>query len=158
MPSRTTQRPDELRLVSEVRQRKIDMIGSRQGSFDYVELSPLSPAEERDQRLEERKRWFEATPGGDTPSTPRTLTMPLTEEQKHRINEDIESKWKELERLPLRETKQTPLAFVSCKQTSKTTGENTSALEKQVNCVEGIIPKVNVCQNCACFLKIMDTQ
>ncbi|KAM5148606.1 TRIO and F-actin-binding protein [Mantella aurantiaca] len=132
VPSRTTPRPDELRLGSEARQRKIEMVGSRHGSFDYVELSPLSPGEERDQRLEERKRWFEATPGGDTLSARRTLTVPVNEEQKHRLNEDIEAKWKELERLPLRETKQTSLTCLLAGNKSKTMGENTSALEKQI--------------------------
>ncbi|XP_072277223.1 TRIO and F-actin-binding protein isoform X2 [Pyxicephalus adspersus] len=129
---RATPRPDELRLGSEVRQRKIELVGSRQGSFDYVELSPLSPGEERDQRLEERKRWFEAPAGGDTPSTRRTSSTPLTEDQKQRLNEDIEAKWKEMERLPLRETKQTPLTCLLTGNKSKTMGENTIALEKQI--------------------------
>ncbi|XP_040215447.1 TRIO and F-actin-binding protein isoform X1 [Rana temporaria] len=132
VPPRATPRPEELRLSSEVRQRKIELVGSRQGSFDYVELSPLSPGEERDQRLEERKRWFEATPGGDTLNTRRTLTTPVTEEQKQRLNDDIESKWKELERLPLRETKQTPLTCLLAGNKTKAMGENTSALEKQI--------------------------
>lgn len=132
IPPRSTPRPDDLRLGSEVRQRKIEVVGSRQGSFDYVELSPLSPGEERDQRMEERKRWFEAAPGGDISSTRRTPTTSLTEEQKQRLNEDIEAKWKELERLPLRETKQTPLTCLLAVNKSKTMGENTAALEKQI--------------------------
>ncbi|KAG9483734.1 hypothetical protein GDO78_009577 [Eleutherodactylus coqui] len=132
VPTRQNQRPDELRLTSEVRTRKVELAGSRQGSFDYVELSPLSPGEERDQRSEERRRWFEAPPGGDS-SSRRIAQTPLTEEQKQRLSEDIEAKWKELERLPLRETKQSPLTCLLGGSRSKTGGENTAALEKQIH-------------------------
>ncbi|XP_063796594.1 TRIO and F-actin-binding protein-like isoform X3 [Pseudophryne corroboree] len=130
VPTRHTQRPEELRLGSEVRQRKAELTGSRQGSFDYVELSPLSPGEERDLRSEERRRWFEAAP--DTSSTRRVTPTGLSEEQKQRLNEDIEAKWKELERLPLRETKQTSLTCLLGGSRSKTGGENTSTLERQI--------------------------
>lgn len=133
VPTRQNPRPEELRLSSEVRTRKAELTGSRHGSFDYVELSPLSPGEERDQRTEERRRWFEAHPVGDSSSSTRRITQaPLTEEQKQRLGEDIESKWKELERLPLRETKQTPLTCLLGGSRNKTGGENTAALEKQI--------------------------
>ncbi|XP_068107522.1 TRIO and F-actin-binding protein [Hyperolius riggenbachi] len=130
--TRTAQRPDDLRLGSESRQRRAELGGSRHGSFDYVELSPFSPGEERDQRLEERKRWFEAPPGNDTPTSRQPPSTPLTEDQKHRLNDDIEAKWKELERLPLRETKQTPLTCLLIGGKSKA-GENAGLLEKQVH-------------------------
>ncbi|XP_056379890.1 TRIO and F-actin-binding protein isoform X3 [Hyla sarda] len=130
--TRLNQRPEELRLSSEVRTRKVELAGSRHGSFDYVELSPLSPGEERDQKSEERRRWFEAPPGGDSSSARRITQTPLTEELKQRLSEDIEAKWKELERLPLRETKQTSLTCLLGGSRSKTGGENTAALEKQI--------------------------
>ncbi|KAG8556584.1 hypothetical protein GDO81_018124 [Engystomops pustulosus] len=130
--TRQNQRPDELRLSSEVRTRKVELAGSRHGSFDYVELSPLSPGEDRDQRSEERRRWFEAPPGGDSSTTRRTVQTPLTEEQKQRLSDDIEAKWKELERLPLREAKQTALTCLLGGNRSKAGGENTAALEKQI--------------------------
>ncbi|XP_069593084.1 TRIO and F-actin-binding protein isoform X1 [Ranitomeya imitator] len=132
VPTRQSQRPDELRLGSEVRARKVELAGSRQGSFDYVELSPLSPGEERDQRSEERRRWFEAPPGGDSSSTRRIAQTPLTEEQKQRLGDDIEAKWRELERLPLRDTKQTSLTCLLGGSRNRTGGESTAALEKQV--------------------------
>ncbi|CAJ0920093.1 unnamed protein product [Ranitomeya imitator] len=132
VPTRQSQRPDELRLGSEVRARKVELAGSRQGSFDYVELSPLSPGEERDQRSEERRRWFEAPPGGDSSSTRRIAQTPLTEEQKQRLGDDIEAKWRELERLPLRDTKQTSLTCLLGGSRNRSGGESTAALEKQV--------------------------
>ncbi|XP_075689753.1 TRIO and F-actin-binding protein [Rhinoderma darwinii] len=125
VPTRQNQRPNELRLSSEVRTRKVELAESRQGSFDYVELSPLSPGEER-------RRWFEAPSGGGSSSTRRITPTPLTEEQKQRLSEDIEAKWKELERLPLRETKQMPLTCLLGGSRSKTGGESTAALEKQI--------------------------
>ncbi|XP_063282522.1 TRIO and F-actin-binding protein isoform X2 [Pelobates fuscus] len=130
--TRLSQRPDDLRVGSEVKQRKVDITSSRQGSFDYVELSPLSPAEERDQRSEERRRWFEAPSGGDIAIARRVSTSALSEDEKKRLNEDIDTKWKELERLPLRETKQTTLTCLLGGSRSKAGGENTAALEKQV--------------------------
>ncbi|XP_053577247.1 TRIO and F-actin-binding protein isoform X2 [Bombina bombina] len=128
-PPRPTARPDELRLGSETRQRRLESVGVRHGSFDYVELSPLSPSEERDHRTEERRRWFE---GVDASSTRRAPSTPLTEEQKHRLNEDIETKWRELERLPLRETKQSPLTCLLGGSLGRAGTDNTAVLEKQI--------------------------
>ncbi|KAM4722400.1 TRIO and F-actin-binding protein [Rhinophrynus dorsalis] len=132
VPPRHTPRPDSLRLGSEVRQGKVELLSSRHGSFDYVELSPLSPGEERDQRTEERRRWFEASPLGEAPSPRRFPPTGLSEEQKHRLNEEIEAKWKELERLPLRESKQTSLVCLLGGSRSKLSGDNGGALEKQI--------------------------
>uniref|UniRef100_A0A8C5QJ55 PH domain-containing protein n=1 Tax=Leptobrachium leishanense TaxID=445787 RepID=A0A8C5QJ55_9ANUR len=132
--TRHSQRPDDLRVGSEVKQRKVELTNSRQGSFDYVELSPLSPSEERDQRSEDRKRWFETPSGGDVALARRVSTTVLSEEEKKRLNEEIEAKWKELERLPLREAKQTPLACLLGGGRNKSGGENAGALDKQESC------------------------
>ncbi|XP_012816943.1 TRIO and F-actin-binding protein isoform X2 [Xenopus tropicalis] len=129
-PRNTTNRPEELRLGSEVKHRKVEFTGTRHSSFDYVELSPLSPGDERDQRLEERRRWFEAPPIGET-HTARRVPQVLTEEQKQKANEEIEAKWKELERLPLRDSKQTPLTCLLGGGRNKL-GDSDGALEKQI--------------------------
>ncbi|NWZ21556.1 TARA protein, partial [Asarcornis scutulata] len=72
-------------------------------------------------RSEERRRWFESPDsgvpnadglGGDSsrkagePDLPPT---PLSEEQRARLNEEIEKKWLELERLPLKDSRRVPL-------------------------------------------------
>ncbi|XP_039102070.1 TRIO and F-actin-binding protein isoform X3 [Hyaena hyaena] len=135
--------------------------GQRQ-ALDYVELSPLTqgspqrartparaldrPAKqeelERDlaQRSEERRRWFEATdsrsvetPAGEVPR--RGLGAPLTEDQQSRLSEEIEKKWQELEKLPLREHKRVPLTALlnqSCGERRGPPGDSHEALEKEV--------------------------
>uniref|UniRef100_A0A8C5QFE8 PH domain-containing protein n=1 Tax=Leptobrachium leishanense TaxID=445787 RepID=A0A8C5QFE8_9ANUR len=139
--TRHSQRPDDLRVGSEVKQRKVELTNSRQGSFDYVELSPLSPSEERDQRSEDRKRWFETPSGGDVALARRVSTTVLSEEEKKRLNEEIEAKWKELERLPLREAKQTPLACLLGGGRNKSGGENAGALDKQIQSLKTQLEK-----------------
>ncbi|KAF6122324.1 TRIO and F-actin binding protein [Phyllostomus discolor] len=131
-------------------------------SPDYVELSPLTqgspqrartpartldrPAKqeelERDlaQRSEERRRWFEAvdsrsaeTPAGEGPR--RGLGAPLTEDQQSRLSEEIEKKWQELEKLPLRENKRVPLTALlnqSRGERRGPPGDSHEALEKEV--------------------------
>ncbi|XP_049740338.1 TRIO and F-actin-binding protein isoform X2 [Elephas maximus indicus] len=138
--------------------------GQRQ-SPDYVELSPLTqsspqrarplarapdrPAKreelERDlaQRSEERRKWFEATdsraietPSGEGPR--RTLGAPLTEDQQNRLSEEIEKKWQELEKLPLRENKRVPLTALLNQSRSERRGpsnDSHEALEKEVQCL-----------------------
>ncbi|XP_055458993.1 TRIO and F-actin-binding protein isoform X4 [Psammomys obesus] len=140
--------------------RKAD--GPRQ-SVDYVELSPLTPSSpqrtrtlsrstsdrptkqedlERDlaQRSEERRKWFEAT-DGRTPETPsgdgprRGLGAPLTEDQQSRLSEEIEKKWQELEKLPLRENKRVPLTALLNQGHSERRGspsDSHEALKKEV--------------------------
>ncbi|XP_047642272.1 TRIO and F-actin-binding protein isoform X4 [Phacochoerus africanus] len=139
--------------------RKAD--GQRQ-SLDYVELSPLTqgspqrartparaldrPAKqeelERDlaQRSEERRKWFEATDGRAT-ETPagegprRGLGAPLTEDQQSRLSEEIEKKWQELEKLPLRENKRVPLTALLNQGRGERRGppgDSHEALEKEV--------------------------
>ncbi|XP_055250916.1 TRIO and F-actin-binding protein [Moschus berezovskii] len=139
--------------------RKAD--GQRQ-SLDYVELSPLTqgspqrartpartldrPAKqeelERDlaQRSEERRKWFEATdsratetPTGEGPR--RVLGAPLTEDQQSRLSEEIEKKWQELEKLPLRENKRVPLTALLNQGHGERRGapsDSHEALEKEV--------------------------
>ncbi|XP_036106863.1 TRIO and F-actin-binding protein isoform X1 [Molossus molossus] len=131
-------------------------------SLDYVELSPLTqgspqrartpartldrPAKqeelERDlaQRSEERRKWFEAvdiraaeTPASDGPR--RGLGAPLTEDQQSRLSEEIEKKWQELEKLPLRENKRVPLTALLNQSRGERRGppsDSPEALEKEV--------------------------
>ncbi|XP_062930927.1 TRIO and F-actin-binding protein isoform X2 [Cynocephalus volans] len=158
-----SQKMGEQRVGSEVigrgGPRKAD--GQRQ-SLDYVELSPLTqgspqrartPARtperlakqgelERDlaQRSEERRKWFEAT-DSRTPEMStgeglrRGLGAPLTEDQQRRLSEEIEKKWQELEKLPLRENKRVPLTALLNQSRGEHQGppsNSQEALEKEV--------------------------
>ncbi|XP_021572914.1 TRIO and F-actin-binding protein [Carlito syrichta] len=146
-------------VISRGAPRKVD--GQRQ-SLDYVELSPLTqgspqrartparapdrPAKqeelERDlaQRSEERRKWFEATdsrapevPAGEGPR--RGLGAPLTEDQQSRLSEEIEKKWQELEKLPLRENRRVPLTALLNQSRGERRGppsDSHEALEKEV--------------------------
>uniref|UniRef100_A0A8B9W694 TRIO and F-actin binding protein n=1 Tax=Bos mutus grunniens TaxID=30521 RepID=A0A8B9W694_BOSMU len=137
-------------------------VGSERQLLDYVELSPLTqgspqrartpartldrPAKqeelERDlaQRSEERRKWFEATdsratetPAGEGPR--RVLGAPLTEDQQSRLSEEIEKKWQELEKLPLRENKRVPLTALLNQGRGERRGapsDSHEALEKEV--------------------------
>lgn len=129
--------------------------------MDYVELSPLIPSSpqrmrtlsrstpdrptkqedlERDlaQRSEERRKWFESTdsrtpetPSGDGPR--RGLGAPLTDDQQSRLSEEIEKKWQELEKLPLRENKRVPLTALFNQGHSRgPSNDSHEALEKEV--------------------------
>lgn len=136
-------------------------------SLDYVELSPLTqgspqrartpartldrPAKqeelERDlaQRSEERRKWFESvdskateTPASEGPR--RGLGAPLTEDQQSRLSEEIEKKWQELEKLPLRENKRVPLTALlnqSRGERRGPPGDSHEALEKEVRITAG---------------------
>ncbi|KAG3290976.1 TRIO and F-actin binding protein, transcript variant X1 [Ictidomys tridecemlineatus] len=132
--------------------RKAD--GPRQ-ALDYVELSPLTqgspqrarapdrPAKqeelERDlaQRSEERRKWFEDSrapevPAGEGPR--RSLGAPLTEDQQSRLSEEIEKKWQELEKLPLRDNKRVPLTALlnQSRGERRPSDSHHEALEKEV--------------------------
>ncbi|XP_069509156.1 TRIO and F-actin-binding protein isoform X2 [Ambystoma mexicanum] len=138
--------------------RRGEHSSQRQSSFDYVELSPVHPElpqrsrgvprplesseleREQAQRSEERRRWFEASVGGMRPEevvieafqkgVDRGPNSPaLTEEQKSRLSEEIERKWAELERLPLRDTKQIPLVRQRVGSSSAESGDQ---LEKEI--------------------------
>ncbi|XP_072512137.1 TRIO and F-actin-binding protein isoform X5 [Notamacropus eugenii] len=146
-------------VISRGTNRKAD--GQRQ-SFDYVELSPLTQGSpqrrvgsvrgsergakqdelERDlaQRSEERRKWFEATDSragelsaGEGPR--KVLGGPLTEDQQSRLSDEIEKKWLELEKLPLRENKRVPLTALLMQSKGEQkgpSGDVTEALEKEV--------------------------
>nr|XP_006118994.1 TRIO and F-actin-binding protein isoform X2 [Pelodiscus sinensis] len=100
---------------------------------------------ERDQalRFEERRKWFEAPdPGvlqGDSPAgalswkacEQEPLGPALSEDQRSRLNEEIEKKWLELERLPLKESKRIPLMTL-LNQSKGGHGDTREALEKEV--------------------------
>lgn len=100
---------------------------------------------ERDQalRFEERRKWFEAPdPGvlqGDSPAgalswkacEQEPLGPALSEDQRSRLNEEIEKKWLELERLPLKESKRIPLTTL-LNQSKGGHGDTREALEKEV--------------------------
>ncbi|XP_029445970.1 TRIO and F-actin-binding protein isoform X2 [Rhinatrema bivittatum] len=110
----------------------------------------LSKADEleREQglRSEERRKWFEGpVPGGtrqdeawsdllrkvgDRPS----LNSSLSVEQRQKLAEEIERKWLELERLPLRESKQIPLTALlgQGKGSLRTTSESKELFEKEI--------------------------
>lgn len=158
-------------------------------SLDYVELSPLTqgspqrartpartldrPAKqeelERDlaQRSEERRKWFEATdsratetPAGEAPR--RGLGAPLTEDQQSRLSEEIEKKWQELEKLPLRENKRVPLTALLNQSRGERRGppsDSHEALEKEVGITAGLwepltppTPLLSLQSHCAIYL------
>ncbi|XP_012859489.1 TRIO and F-actin-binding protein [Echinops telfairi] len=145
--------------------RKAD--GQRQPS-QYVQLSPLTqgtpqrvrpaartadrPAKQEElerglaQRSEERRKWFEATDGrvaeppspGTGEGPRRGLGAPLTEDQQSRLSEEIEKKWQELEKLPLRESKRVPLTALLSQGRGERRGPSSDsheALEKEVQCL-----------------------
>lgn len=152
-------------VISRGSPRKAD---GQRPSLDYVELSPLSqgspqrartpsrtldrPAKqeelERDlaHRSEERRKWFEAvdsrateTPAGEGPR--RGLGAPLTEDQQSRLSEEIEKKWQELEKLPLRENKRVPLTALLNQSRGERRGppsDSHEALEKEVDIMAGL--------------------
>ncbi|XP_043924580.1 TRIO and F-actin-binding protein isoform X2 [Protopterus annectens] len=105
---------------------------------------------EQAQKTEEKRRWFEGSGSGSNSSSglhredlinevlrkgsERTLQAPaLTEEQRHKITEEIEKKWQELERLPLRDQKQVQLPLTFSSRTGSLGGESTDALEKDLH-------------------------
>lgn len=87
------------------------------------------------QRSEERRKWFD-TPEPAAGETPRRgLGAPLTEDQQSRLSEEIEKKWQELEKLPLREGHRVPLSALLNQGRSECRGaptDNHEALEREV--------------------------
>ncbi|XP_039621577.1 TRIO and F-actin binding protein b [Polypterus senegalus] len=114
---------------------------------------------ERDQaqRIMDRRRWFETPSGGSVPSRttghldmreisgngpPKKVVsfsglrgmsseenVPSTPEQRKRLEEEIEKRWLEFERLPLRETRQVPLIPAGTNRFSSQVNET---LEKEL--------------------------
>ncbi|XP_069053110.1 TRIO and F-actin binding protein b isoform X1 [Lepisosteus oculatus] len=78
---------------------------------------------EQAQRLEDRSRWFQTAPASKATNTssqwdavlsrkaagPLGGAPPTTAEQRQRLEEEIEKRWVEFERLPLREMRSVPL-------------------------------------------------
>ncbi|KAM6437156.1 TRIO and F-actin-binding protein isoform 2-T2 [Liasis olivaceus] len=90
-------------------------------------------------RSEERRKWFESSVSGglqtdgptEDPCPKKPPGIPLTEAQRSRLSEEIEKKWQELERLPLKESKRVPL--MALLNQGKGNHEDASeALEKEV--------------------------
>uniref|UniRef100_A0A8C9L6U8 PH domain-containing protein n=1 Tax=Pavo cristatus TaxID=9049 RepID=A0A8C9L6U8_PAVCR len=94
-------------------------------------------------RSEERRKWFESPDGGVSNSDgpggnlsrkveePDLPAAPLSEEQRVRLNEEIEKKWLELERLPLKDSRRVPLTTL-LNQGKGNHGEANEALKKEV--------------------------
>ncbi|XP_042693771.1 TRIO and F-actin-binding protein isoform X1 [Centrocercus urophasianus] len=94
-------------------------------------------------RSEERRKWFESPdgrvsnsdgPGGNLSSKveePDLPAAPLSEEQRVRLNEEIEKKWLELERLPLKDSRRVPLTTL-LNQGKGNHGDANEALKKEV--------------------------
>uniref|UniRef100_A0A803YR48 TRIO and F-actin binding protein n=1 Tax=Meleagris gallopavo TaxID=9103 RepID=A0A803YR48_MELGA len=94
-------------------------------------------------RSEERRKWFESPdgrvsnsdgPGGNLSrkvEEPDLPAAPLSEEQRARLNEEIEKKWLELERLPLKDSRRVPLTTL-LNQGKGNHGDANEALKKEV--------------------------
>lgn len=95
-------------------------------------------------RSEERRRWFESPDsgvptadglGGDSSrkaGEPDLPPSPLSEEQRARLNEEIEKKWLELERLPLKDSRRVPLTALLNQGKGNQGGDLNEALRKEV--------------------------
>ncbi|OXB77499.1 UNVERIFIED_CONTAM: hypothetical protein H355_015791 [Colinus virginianus] len=115
------------------------------GSLRVSERVPKHEDLERDLavRSEERRKWFESPdgrvsnsdgPGGNLShkvGEPDLPSAPLSEEQRVRLNEEIEKKWLELERLPLKDSRRVPLTTL-LNQGKGNHGDTNEALKKEV--------------------------
>ncbi|KAM6381864.1 TRIO and F-actin-binding protein [Alca torda] len=115
------------------------------GSSRISDRPPKHEELERDLavRSEERRKWFE-TPDGRVPNSDGLVgdssrktgeldppAPPLSEDQRMRLNEEIEKKWLELERLPLKDSRRVPLTAL-LNQSKGGHGETNEALKKEV--------------------------
>ena len=94
-------------------------------------------------RSEERRKWFETpdgrVPNSDGPAADSSRKVgeqdlpapPLSEDQRIRLNEEIEKKWLELERLPLKDSRRVPLTAL-LNQSKGGHGDTNEALKKEV--------------------------
>ncbi|XP_030063834.1 TRIO and F-actin-binding protein isoform X1 [Microcaecilia unicolor] len=104
---------------------------------------------EREQgiRSEERRKWFEGPVTGGTKQDEAwgdllrkvgdcsLMNSSLSGEQRQKLNEEIEKKWLELERLPLRESKQIPLTALLGQgrgSIRNASGESRELFEKEI--------------------------
>ncbi|XP_067165704.1 TRIO and F-actin-binding protein isoform X4 [Apteryx mantelli] len=117
------------------------------GSLRVSDRTPKHEDLERDQaiRSEERRKWFE-TPDGGVPHSDGPIgdssrkvgeqdvpTSPLSEDQRIRLSEEIEKKWLELERLPLKDSRRVPLTAL-LNQSKGSQGDTNEALKKEEAC------------------------
>ncbi|XP_064368825.1 TRIO and F-actin-binding protein isoform X3 [Dromaius novaehollandiae] len=115
------------------------------GSLKVSDRTPKHEDLERDQaiRSEERRKWFE-NPDGGVPHSDGPMgdsshkvgeqdvpTSPLSEDQRIRLSEEIEIKWLELERLPLKDSRRVPLTAL-LNQSKGSHGDTNEALKKEV--------------------------
>lgn len=115
------------------------------GSLRVSDRAPKHEELERDLavRSEERRKWFE-TPDGRVPNSDGLAgdssrkaweqdlpSPPLSEEQRIRLNEEIEKKWLELERLPLKDSRRVPLTTL-LNQSKGGHGDANEALKKEI--------------------------
>ncbi|XP_041337440.1 TRIO and F-actin-binding protein isoform X2 [Pyrgilauda ruficollis] len=115
------------------------------GSLKVSDRTPRYEELERDlaMRSEERRKWFE-TPDGRVPNSDGPAgdpsrkageqdlpTPPLSEDQRIRLNEEIEKKWLELERLPLKDLRRVPLTTL-LNQSKGGQGDTNEALKKEI--------------------------
>ncbi|XP_042648156.1 TRIO and F-actin-binding protein isoform X2 [Tyto alba] len=94
-------------------------------------------------RSEERRKWFESpdgrVPNRDGPAGDSSRKVgeqalpipPLSEDQRIRLNEEIEKKWLELERLPLKDSRRVPLTAL-LNQSKGGHGDTNEVLKKEV--------------------------
>ncbi|XP_039918984.1 TRIO and F-actin-binding protein isoform X3 [Hirundo rustica] len=115
------------------------------GSLRNSDRAPKYEELERDLaiRSEERRKWFE-TPDGRGPNSDGPAgdpsrkageqdlpAPPLLEDQRIRLNEEIEKKWLELERLPLKDLRRVPLTTL-LNQSKGGQGDTHEALKKEI--------------------------
>eukprot|EP00061_Rhincodon_typus_P016643 g44968.t1 len=105
---------------------------------ESVELEPVqSPAKaeeltrEQAQRIAERSRWFESTNLNDCPRKGTEWNSPLVQISEA-LNKDIEVKWQELERIPLRDHKQVPIMPLQSPNPGVNDNGVTERLKKEV--------------------------
>ncbi|OWK58955.1 TRIO and F-actin-binding protein [Lonchura striata] len=122
--------------------------GSLQRTKGSVKISDRTPRYEELERdlairSEERRKWFE-TPDGRVPNSDGPAgdpsrkageqdlpTPPLSEDQRIRLNEEIEKKWLELEHLPLKDLRRVPLTTL-LNQSKTSQGDTSEALKKEI--------------------------
>ncbi|TRZ22629.1 hypothetical protein HGM15179_004474 [Zosterops borbonicus] len=119
------------------------------GSLRISDRAPKYEELERDLaiRSEERRKWFE-TPDGRVPNSDGPAgdssrkageqdlpTPPLLEDQRIRLNEEIEKKWLELERLPLKDLQRVPLTTL-LNQSKEGQGDTNEALKKEIRSLQ----------------------
>uniref|UniRef100_A0A4W3HFS4 PH domain-containing protein n=1 Tax=Callorhinchus milii TaxID=7868 RepID=A0A4W3HFS4_CALMI len=105
------------------------------------------PGPEHAQRTEEPRRWFESSlglsqpeePGADTTRKPMGKVLVSSRPPEHLLKE-IETKWLEIERLPLRDHKQVPLPFTSSPSPSDNNLEELESFREQNSRLQGHYP------------------